>query len=69
MRDLSSSMRTAILRKARRNVSNVALRHSERRGAAWRRRVTRLAQGVDNGEKVRSQESLRSANLLADFDL
>ncbi len=27
-------MRTAILRKARRNVSNVALRHGERRGVA-----------------------------------
>jgi len=28
-RDLSSSMRTATLRKARRRVSNVALRHSD----------------------------------------
>ena len=27
-------MRTAILRKARRKVSNVAMRHSERRGLA-----------------------------------
>ncbi len=34
-RDLSSSMRTAILRNARRSVSKVALRHSERRGAAF----------------------------------
>ncbi len=38
MRDLSSPMRMAILRNARRSVSKVALRQSERRGAAWRSR-------------------------------
>ena len=36
MRVLSSSMRTAILRNARRSVSNVAVRHGERRGAVRR---------------------------------
>ena len=34
-------MRTAILRNARRSVSNVALRQSERRGAAWRSRCSK----------------------------
>ena len=34
--DLSFSKRNAILRKARRMDSNVALRQSKRRGAAWR---------------------------------
>ncbi len=31
-----SPWRTAIMRNARRSVSNVAVRHGERRGVAWR---------------------------------